>query len=186
MSVFQLPTQGGFSTAELAARAQGPAAPLRRRMAAFIYEGVLLFGLVMAVGAAYSVSIGQHHALKGREGMMASQFLALALYFIWFWTHGGQTLAMKTWQVRLLTAQGQTMSLWQAFLRFLLSWLWFMPAWLGSWLAGWHQSRLLFGAMLVWAAIYAALTRLLPQQQFLHDLICGTRVIDHRSQPPTA
>ena len=180
MSGFKLPTQGGLSAAELASRAQGPAAPLRRRMAAFIYEGVLLFGLVMVAGAIYSVSVGQLHALRGRTGMMATQFLALALYFIWFWTHGGQTLAMKTWQVRLLTQEGRPVGLWPACVRFVLAWLWFMPAWLGSWLAGWHQSKLLFGAMLVWVIMYAALTRLLPQQQFLHDVICRTRVIDHR------
>lgn len=181
MSVFKLPTQGGLSASELRARAEGPAAPLRRRMAAFVYEGVLLFALFMVAGAIYSVSAGQVHALKGRTGMMATQFLALALYFIWFWTHGGQTLAMKTWQVRLVTQQGQSLGLWPACLRFLLSWLWFMPAWLGSWLAGWHQSKLLFGAMLVWTLMYAALSRLLPQRQFLHDVICRTRVIDHRT-----
>lgn len=181
MSVFKLPTQGGLRASELRARAEGPAAPLRRRMAAFVYEGVLLFALFMVAGAIYSVSVGQVHALKGRTGMMATQFLALALYFIWFWTHGGQTLAMKTWQVRLVTQQGQSLGLWPACLRFLLSWLWFMPAWLGSWLAGWHQSKLLFGAMLVWALMYAALSRLLPQRQFLHDVICRTRVIDHRT-----
>ena len=181
MSVFKLPTQGGFSSAELAARANGPAAPLTRRMAAFIYEGVVLFGVVMAAGALYSVSVGQYHALQGRTGMMASQFLALALYFIWFWTHGGQTLAMKTWQVRLVGANGQPLGLWPACMRFLLSWLWFMPAWLGSAWAGFHQTRLLFGAMLVWPLMYMLLTRLLPQQQFLHDVICRTRVIDHRN-----
>jgi len=32
--------------------------------------------------------------------------------------------------------------------------------------------------------LYMALTRLLPQQQFLHDLICRTRVIDHRDDLP--
>lgn len=182
MSVFKLPSQGGLSAAELAARAQGPAAPLRRRMAALVYEGVLLFGLVMAVGTAYSIAVGQRHGLQGREGMMVAQFVALAMYFMWFWTHGGQTLAMKTWQVRLLGASGEPVSLWKALARFLLSWLWLMPAWAGAWLAGWHQTRLLFGAMLVWMLIYAALTRLLPQQQFLHDLICRTRIIDHRNE----
>lgn len=153
-------------------------------MAAFIYEGVLLFGLVAAVGAAYSISVGQFHAMRGREGMMTAQFAALALYFIWFWTHGGQTLAMKTWQVRLLSASGTPVSPWQALARFLLSWLWFMPAWAAGWLAGWHQGRLIFGGMLVWVLLYMALTRLLPQQQFLHDLICRTRVIDHRDDLP--
>jgi uncharacterized RDD family membrane protein YckC len=145
-----------------------------------MYEGVLLFGLVMAVGAAYSIGTGQRHGLHGRQGMMAVQFLALAAYFIWFWTRGGQTLAMKTWHVRLQSAQGGAVSLRQALSRFMLSWLWFMPPWLAAWLAGWHQSRLLYGAMAVWVLIYAMLTRFTPQGQYLHDLICGTQLVDTR------
>jgi uncharacterized RDD family membrane protein YckC len=160
---------------------ESPVTPaLRRRLAAFTYEGVLLFGLVMAVGALYSVSTGQKHALYGRHGMMAAQFLALACYFLWFWTHGGQTLAMKTWHLRLQTLQGGPMSLRQALGRFLLSWLWFMPPWVAAWLAGWHQSKLLYGGMAIWVLGYALLTRLTPGQQFLHDVICGTRLVDTR------
>lgn len=184
MSVFSIPSQGGLSAAQLADRAQGPAAPLARRMAAFTYEGVLLFGLVMAVGALYSITVGQRHGLQGREGMMAAQFIALAAYFMWFWTHGGQTLAMRTWQVRLLDTSGKPISLWQALKRFLLCWLWFMPAWLAAWLAGSHETKYLLGGMLVWVLFYAGISRLLPQQQFLHDLISGTRLIDHRDQLP--
>lgn len=149
-------------------------------MAAFVYEGVLLFGLVMAVGGIYSVLTNQRHALQGREGMMATQFLALALYFIWFWTHGGQTLAMRSWQVKLVSDNGMPVSLKQALARFLSAWLWFMPAWAGAWLAGWHQSKWLYGAMGVWILIYMALTWLLPQGQFLHDALCRTRLIDTR------
>lgn len=162
------------------ARASGPAPSLRRRLAAFVYEGVLLFGVLMVIGALYSIATNQRHALHGREGMMAVVFLSLALYFMWFWTHGGQTLAMKTWHVRLLTQDGHPLSLKQALQRFLLSWLWFLPAWGGAWLAGWHQSKMLYGAMGVWMLIYAGLTWLLPQGQFLHDVICRTRLIDTR------
>jgi len=153
---------------------------MRRRMAAFVYEGVLLFGLVMAVGGVYSVMTNQRHALHGREGMMAAQFLALALYFIWFWTHGGQTLAMRTWRVKLVSDEGLSVSLKQALARFLASWLWFLPAWGAAYLADWHQSRWLYGAMGVWILIYMALTRLLPNGQFLHDALCRTRLIDTR------
>lgn len=154
--------------------------PLRRRLAAFTYEGVLLFGLVMAVGAAYSIATNQRHGLHGRQGMMAVQFLSLALYFLWFWTHGGQTLAMKTWHVRLESLSGGAISLRQALARFLLSWLWLLPPWVASWLAGWHQSKLLYGAMAVWVIMYAMLTRLTPGGQFIHDVICRTRLVDTR------
>lgn len=170
----------GLSAAASAERAQGPPPALRRRLAAFMYEGVLLFGLVMVVGAIYSIGTGQKHALHGRAGMMATQFFALSMYFIWFWTHGGQTLAMKTWHVRLVSERGMPITLAQALQRSLASWLWLIPPWFAAWLVGWHQSKLLYGAMGVWILIYTALTWLLPQGQFLHDVICRTRLIDTR------
>ena len=55
---------------------------------------------------------------------------------------------------------------------------------LAAYLADCHQSKYLFGGMLVWVLFYAGISRLLPQRQFLHDLVCGTRVIDHRDQLP--
>lgn len=170
----------GLDAERCVARAQAPAPALRRRLAAFMYEGVLLFGLLMVVGGIYSVTTNQRHALHGREGMMATLFLALSIYFMWFWTHGGQTLAMKTWHLRLVSTQGRPLSLTQALQRYLASWLWLMPPWLGAWLAGWHQSKWLYGAMAIWMLIYTSLTWLLPQKQFLHDTICGTCVIDTR------
>ncbi len=181
MTVSPASTPVGLSATASLARAQGPAPSLRRRMAAFVYEGVLLFGLFMVVGFIYSFVTNQRHGLHGREGMMAVQFLALSAYFLWFWTHGGQTLALKTWHIRVVTQAGGPVPIKQALQRYLASWLWFMPAWAGAWLAGWHQSKLLYGAMGVWILIYTALTWLLPQQQFLHDVICKTRLIDTRA-----
>ena len=37
------------------------------------------------------------------HGLQLFVFLVLGLYFSWFWSHGGQTVAMKTWHIRLLT-----------------------------------------------------------------------------------
>ena len=50
MSFLTIPEQGGLSVQACAERARGTAPALRRRLAAFLYEGVLLFGLVMVVG----------------------------------------------------------------------------------------------------------------------------------------
>ena len=30
------------------------------------------------------------------------------LYFAWFWIHGGQTLGMKTWRIRVISTEGNT------------------------------------------------------------------------------
>lgn len=150
-------------------------------MAAFLYEGVLLFGVVMGVGLTYSVAVQQRHALAHRQGMQAALFLALAVYFIWFWVTGGQTLAMKTWQLRLLRDDGLPLPLKQAAIRYVLSWAWFWPPLVLAWLAQWHQTAQIFGIMLGWILIYANLSRLQPQRQFLHDHACGTRLIDTRA-----
>jgi len=94
-----------------AAPAPAAAGPLRapslpRRLACFVYEGVLLFGVVMIAGWLFSTLSQQRHALQGRGLLQGFLFLVFAVYFTWFWSHGGQTLAMKTWRVRLVTASG--------------------------------------------------------------------------------
>ena len=66
-----------------AAALRAPA--LARRFAAFAYEGVLLFGVVVAAGLVYGVATGQRHALVGLHGLQAFLFVVLALYFTWFW-----------------------------------------------------------------------------------------------------
>lgn len=179
--MFRPPPTPPLTLAQCRERAQGPAPALIRRLAAFVYEGVLLFGVLMGVGFAYSVAVQQKHALEQRQGMQAAVFLALSLYFIWFWIKGGQTLAMKTWQLRLVSIDGLPLSLRQAALRYLLSWAWFWPPLLLTTLAQWHGSGQITGLVLTWVLMYAALSKLLPQQQFLHDQICKTRLIDTRA-----
>mgnify|MGYP006182371287 CR=1 FL=1 len=45
----------------------------------------------------------------------------LGIYFTWFW-HRGQTLAMKTWHIRLVKENGERVGLAQAMLRYVLCW----------------------------------------------------------------
>lgn len=169
-----------LTLAQCVERAAGPAAPLKRRLAAFIYEGVLLFGVVMLVGVVFGMATQQRHALQGREGLQAALFLALSLYFIGFWTQGGQTLAMKTWHVRLVRDDGLPPTLLQAAARAALSWLWFAPALALAWAAQWHHGKSIGGLLALWMVAYAILSFILPQRQFLHDVLCRTRVIDTR------
>lgn len=178
------PAQGNLSPEIARQRAAGLAPNLWRRLAAFLYEGVVLFGVVMTVGFAYSIATQQTHGLHGRSGMQVAVFLSLAAYFIWFWTHGGQTLAMRSWQLRLVTTAGSAITLKQALLRFVLSWVWFLPSLILGWVAGWHETKMIYGIMVVWIGIYALFSKLHPQKQFWHDGLCGTRLIDNRDQIP--
>lgn len=164
-----------MTAAALDAALQAPG--LRRRLAAFVYEGVLLFGVLMVAGLVYGLVTQQRHALVGLHGLQAFLFVVLGLYFSWFWSHGGQTIAMKTWHIRLLTQDGRPVGAMRAWLRYLLSWLWFMPALLWAWLAGLHNGAQLGAALLIGVVAYAALARLSPQRQFLHDLLARTRLV---------
>ena len=157
--------------------APAPAPGLRRRLAAFVYEGVLLFGVLMIAGLVYGLATQQRHALVGQHGLQAFLFLVLGLYFTWFWSHGGQTVAMKTWHVRLLGRDGQPVSFGRAWLRYVLSWLWFMPALLCVYLSGLRGGAVISLTLLAGALVYALLSHFNPRRQFLHDLISRTELV---------
>ena len=162
----------------LAASGEVPSAPgLLRRLACFLYEGVLLFAVLMIAGYMFSSLTQQQHALQGRALLQAFLFLVLGVYFVWFWSHGGQTLAMKTWRIRLVGAGGQPVSQARAFARYLMSWLWFAPALIVLWVAETAGLGTIFTCLATGVLAYASLALLSPQRQFLHDTICATRLV---------
>jgi uncharacterized RDD family membrane protein YckC len=160
-----------------------PTPGIARRLAAFLYEGVLLFGVVVIAALPYSVLTQQRHALQGQTGLQLFIFVVLALYFVTFWTRGGQTVAMRAWHVRLVTAAGEPVTPVRALMRYLLSWLWFAPALLAAHLAGLDNAGAIFTLAFVGVLAYAALAFLHPQRQFLHDALCGTRLVTWRPDP---
>ncbi len=151
---------------------------LARRLACFLYEGVLLFGVVMAAGLVYSIATNQRHALVGTTGMQMFQFVVLGAYFVWFWSRHGQTLAQRTWRMQVVGPDGQRPAPWRALCRYLLSWLWFAPALLAVHFSGVKGTAPAMTSLVVGVLAYAALSRLNPARQSLHDLVCGTRVVD--------
>lgn len=151
-------------------------------MAAFIYEGVLLFGVLFFAAFAYSVLTQQHHGMQGRSGLAAYLFIVLGLYFVGFWTHGGQTLALKTWHLKVVDAAGRPLTVWRATARYLLAWLWFIPALASVSMFGLHGAGAILAITLAGVVGYALLARAHPQGLLLHEALSGTRVI---SQLPT-
>ncbi|HEY6135419.1 MAG TPA: RDD family protein [Rubrivivax sp.] len=164
------------------APAPGARAPaLRRRLACLVYEGVLLFGVVMVAGLLFGIVTQQRHALQWHAAFQAFLFAVLGLYFVWFWTHGGQTVAMKTWHIRLVAEAGGPVSRARAAARYVLSWVWFVPALASVEMAGLKGGLPTAAALLAGVVAYALLTRLHPQRQFWHDAVCATRLIDTRA-----
>jgi uncharacterized RDD family membrane protein YckC len=83
---------------------------------------------------------------------------------------------MKTWNIRLTDLQGRAVSQKRAFLRYTLSWLWFLPPLAVSWLLGLDVRQALVLAS-GWIAIWAILSRFHPDRQFWHDALAGTRLV---------
>ena len=151
------------------------APPLARRMACWLYEGMLLFGVIFIAGYLFGTLSQTRNALDNRHALQGFLFVIFGIYFTWFWARG-QTLAMKTWDIRLVDRSGQPVSQQRAFLRYIASWLWFLPP-----LAGIAPFNLSGGESFViiagWVIVWALLSRFHPQQQFWHDAIVGTRLV---------
>jgi uncharacterized RDD family membrane protein YckC len=113
--------------------------------------------------------------LDNRHALQAFLFLIFGIYFVWLWSRG-QTLAMKTWNIRIVDVAGRAVSQPRALLRYVLSWLWLMPA-----LGAVAPFSLPVGEIVVvvlgWVAVWAVLSRFHPERQFLHDALAGTRLI---------
>ena len=158
--------------------AAAPTTPgLWRRLACFLYEGVLLFGVVMVTGLIYGGMTQQRHALAGQHGLQITLFVVLGAYFVAFWSRGGQTLAMKTWRIRVVDRQGAPLTPARALLRYLWSWLFFLPALCWAWATGAHSGLAITLALAIGVLGYAALARLNPQRQYWHDLLSGSQLV---------
>lgn len=140
-----------------------------------MYEGLLMFGVVFITGYLFGTLSQTRHALDNRHALQAFVFVVFGIYFAWFWAKG-QTLAMKTWNIRVVGLDGRAISQKRALLRYVLSWLWFLPPLGASWLfdlSGAEGGVLTMG----WVAVWAVLARFHPQRQFWHDALAGTRLV---------
>jgi uncharacterized RDD family membrane protein YckC len=144
-------------------------------MACWLYEGMLLFAVLFIASYLFSTLSQTRHALDNRHMQQLFLFVVLGIYFTWFWAKG-QTLAMKTWHIRLVDRTGQPLTQRRALLRYILSWLWFLPplAVMAPFkLSGAESAVIVIG----WVVVWALLSRFHPQQQFWHDALAGTRLV---------
>ncbi len=95
-----------------------PPASLMRRLGAMFYDSLLLISvLLLATGLAVLItkgSLDSHHPI-----FRSYLFLVCFAFYAGFWMHGGQTLGMRTWRLRVQRMDGQPLTLWQVLLRFL-------------------------------------------------------------------
>jgi uncharacterized RDD family membrane protein YckC len=132
-------------------------APLFPRFASLGYE-VILLTPVLFIAAYLFLALTQ----AVRTPMLRAVFQlwllgVLAMYFVCCWHRGGQTLAMKTWRIRVARKDGSALSTREALARFVLA-LW---------------SLSLFGAGFWWGFVDR-------ERQFLHDRLLGSRLYSTR------
>jgi uncharacterized RDD family membrane protein YckC len=129
-------------------------ASLGRRGLALCYEILLLLALLFA-GALPFVLIADGADRITARALFQLYLVALtAPYFVWQWRHGGQTLAMRTWRLRVVTRDGAPLDWARAARRYLFA------------LAG----TLLAGVGFLWALVD-------HERLFLHDRLAGTRIV---------
>ncbi len=99
---------------------------LLRRLAAVAYDTVLLLA-VLFVATALILPFNSGEAFTQDQIYYPVYLLLVSfVFFGWFWTHGGQTLGMRSWKLVVLSQEGQALSWRQALLRYsvaLISWL---------------------------------------------------------------
>ena len=126
-----------------------------------VYEALLVAAVAFFAGLLFLIAAGGIPGGWLRHAFQAYLFLVIGLYFTLSWRRRGQTLAMKTWKLRLVGANGGRITLLQAILRYVCAW----PC-------------LALGGL---GILYAPFDR---ERQFLHDRLAGTRIVS--DQPPVA
>ncbi len=150
-------------------------AGLLKRMAAWVYEGLLLFAVCAITGLIFSLATNSKNALTHHVALSYILFVMMGIYFSFFWSKG-QTLAMKTWHIKITDTAGKPISIRLASVRYLLSWLWFAPPLVALAFTELNNQRL-YGALVGWIALYILLAWLHPSKQFVHDRLAGTRLV---------
>jgi len=137
-----------------AAPPDAPSASLARRALALPYEAVLLSAVLLAAAAPFVAVAHTAESWVARPLFQVYLIAVAAAYFAGQWCRGGQTLALKTWRMRIVTRAGTPLGLRHALGRFLFA------------LAG----CALAGAGFLWALVDR-------DGLFLHDRLAGTRII---------
>jgi uncharacterized RDD family membrane protein YckC len=142
----------------------GEHAGLAKRFLSLLYETLLVSAIALAGMVPFVLITDSLDPTLRRTLAQIYLVVLTGAYFVWHWTHSGQTLAMKTWRIRLVTQNGYRVQAVRALCRYALALV----------------SVGLAGAGFMWALIDR-------DRQFLHDRIAGTQIIAvpaTRSSPP--
>lgn len=99
-------------------------AGLVRRLMAIMYDLFLLLAILF-ISTAIAMIVNEGNAIEPGQAIYPFYTVYLLVisfvFYGWFWTHGGQTLGMKTWKMRLQREDGSRISWSQALIRFVIA-----------------------------------------------------------------
>jgi uncharacterized RDD family membrane protein YckC len=100
--------------------------PLWCRLAALVYDLLIVLAIVMVVGLACQLATGGRLIETGARTVIPRWYQVLqaavvAAYFVASWRRGGQTVGMRPWRIRVSRDDGGTISLQQAVIRVLVA-----------------------------------------------------------------
>ena len=94
-----------------------------RRSAAFLYDCLLLIALFFII-TSIAIAFNHGNAIQNFAYYLFL-FIVAFLFFDWFWRHGGQTLGMRAWRIKVESFDHRTITLKQSVYRYLTGFLLF-------------------------------------------------------------
>jgi uncharacterized RDD family membrane protein YckC len=90
-----------------------------RRLAAQIYDLLLLIALLF-IATALLLPFTSGEAVISEYALIYRIYLIVIsfLFYGWFWTHGGQTLGLRAWKIKVLTLDQKSINWTQSLVRF--------------------------------------------------------------------
>ena len=160
-----------------------PSPKFWRRVSCGLYEQLVLLGVIAFTFLLPNLALG---ILFGASLPSWLTFLylyaVLGIYFIWYWTKSGQTLAMQTWRVRMIGMNGYNLTRRQALWRYIFGSLWLVPCVILQWmfhLEKWQIIEMLFAvALFIWPLSTFLDRRPVSERQGLPDRMAGTRLVE--------
>ena len=84
-----------------------PSPQFWRRVSCGLYEQLVLLGVIAFTFLLPNLGLGILFDLSLPSWLtFLYLYFVLGVYFVWYWTKSGQTLAMQTWRIRIVNQYG--------------------------------------------------------------------------------
>jgi uncharacterized RDD family membrane protein YckC len=125
---------------------------IARRLAAILYDLFLLVAVILVAVSLFTILV-ESVAGQSSSGQLLETpwikvvfqlylFLVSALFYLWFWTHGGQTLGLKVWKLKVVDNDLNELDIKKAGLRLVWAIVTCIPFGLGYLWALFNKERL--------------------------------------------